>query len=73
MNMLLSKIRVNRFSSADTIFSRSPSENIIVVGADNRSGFNGMDGLITEGGGEKLMVPILGTRDLELRDLSRQR
>jgi len=62
MNLLVRKIRVNRFSGADTIFGRSPPENIIAVGIDNWSGFNGVDSMITEGGGEKLMVPVLGSR-----------
>jgi hypothetical protein len=53
-------VGVNRFSYAETIFGRSPSENIIVVGGDNWSCFNSLDSLIIEGVGEKLMVQNLG-------------
>jgi hypothetical protein len=66
MYLLMSKIRVNRFRSADSIFCRSPSENIITIRIDNRSGFYRMNSLSTEGGGEKLVVRSLpGTQRSE--------
>ena len=63
------KMAVNRLSSAEAIFSRSPSEDVIAVGADNRSCLNILDNLINASGGEQLVIPILcslGSRDPRL-------
>jgi hypothetical protein len=73
MYLLLSKIRINSFSSAKAIFSRCPSEDIIAIRADYRSGFNSVHSLGTEGGGEKVVVPSMGALNPEIRNFCRQR
>jgi hypothetical protein len=72
MYLLLSKIRIDNFSSAKAIFSRCSSKDIITIKGDNRSGFNSVHSLGSEGGGEKVGVPSMGAKNLEIRNFCRQ-
>ena len=63
---------VNTFGSAKTVLGRCPSKNVLLITRNRFDGGNGLDSLVSKSVGEKLHIPGMSVRNLEIRNCRRQ-